>query len=241
MKTVHCIQHVPFEHPARIAAWAKERGVRLHAVHAYAGDPFPEPGEVDSLVVMGGPMGVHDESRYPWLVDEKRLIGAALAADKPVLGVCLGAQMVAAVLGARVYRNRFREIGWHRIEATAAGRRHERFPFPAEALVYHWHGDTFDLPAGAVHLARSSACEHQAFACGSNVLGLQFHLEMTPLEIDALITHCQDDMGNGPYVQAPRDMRAPEAHFAATHQLLARLLDGWKGEPDADETPENAA
>jgi GMP synthase-like glutamine amidotransferase len=149
--------------------------------------------------------------------------------------VCLGAQLVADVLGARVHRNRFQEIGWFRAEATAAGRAHARFPLPAEFVPFHWHGETYDLPDGAVQLARSAACEEQAFAWGGSVLGLQFHLEVTPEQIAAMIAACGDDMGAGPYVQAPADMQAEPARFAAGHALIDGLLDRWKEAGD-DET-----
>lgn len=236
MKRIHCIQHVPFEPPARIADWAGANGMELPVTRVYAGELFPAADEVEALVVMGGPMSVHDERALPWLTDEKRLIERVLRAEKPVLGVCLGAQLLAGVLGARVHRNRFQEIGWFRVEATAEGRAHAHFPFPAGLVPFHWHGETFDLPAGSTHLARSAACEQQAFAWGDRVLGLQFHLELTPEGVQDLIAHCHDDMGSGPYVQSPEEMLAPPARFEGAHAHLRQLLDRWK-EERRDDTP----
>lgn len=230
MIRIPCIQHVPYESPGRIAQWAAARGHELALVRAFDGEPVPSPNRLDALIVMGGPMSVHDEGRHAWLSDEKRAIQAALLAGKPVLGVCLGAQLIAHVLGARVHRNRFHEIGWFRVEATPAGRALAPAPLPSQFVAFHWHGDTFDLPAGAEHLARSEACEQQAFAVGRRVLGLQFHLEMTAEGIDALIEASRTDLGAGPYVQTPDEMRAGIAATAGAHALLDQLLDAWVGE-----------
>lgn len=229
MKQIHCIQHVPCEPPGRIADWAEARGLELSVTRVYTGELFPAADEVEALVIMGGGMSVHDERTLPWLVDEKRLIERVVRAEKPVLGVCLGAQLVAGVLGARVHRNRFREIGWFRVEATPAGRTHARFPVPAGLVPLHWHGETFDLPDGALHLARSAACEMQAFTWGERVLALQFHLEFTREGVAEMIARCHDEMGTGPYVQSPEDLLAPPARFDAAHAMLDDLLDRWKG------------
>jgi GMP synthase-like glutamine amidotransferase len=231
---IHFIQHVPFESPARIAGWARERGLETSLTRVFE-EPLPAAEDVEALVVMGGPMSVHDAESLPWLTEEKRLIEAVVRADKPVLGVCLGAQLIADVLGARVHRNRFQEIGWFRVEATAAGRNHAHFPLRAEFVPFHWHGDTFELPSGAVQLARSAACEQQAFAWGERVLGLQFHLEMDAEGVSALAMHCGAEAGSGPYVQSPEEMLALPARFDAAHALLEELLDHWKEERHDDQ------
>lgn len=228
MKRIHVIQHVPFETPAHIGRWAGERGLELEIVRLFDGVAPPDADDVEALVLMGGPMSVHDEMLFPWLAAEKRLVERVLRLERPVLGVCLGAQIIADVLGARVHRNRFQEIGWYRTEPTAEGRSHPRFPVGDAFTPLHWHGETFDLPAGTVHLARSAACEQQAFAWGARVLGLQFHLEMTPEGIQDLITNCAGEMGSGPYVQSPEQMIAAGGHVAAAHAMLEALLDRWK-------------
>jgi GMP synthase-like glutamine amidotransferase len=229
---LHCIQHVPFETPARVAVWAAARGIDVAITRVFEEEPLPGADDLEALVLMGGPMSVHDEGKCPWLISEKRLVEDMLNAGKPVLGVCLGAQIIAAVLGARVRRNRFQEIGWYRVEATGAGREHPHFAIPAEFVPFHWHGETFDLPREAVQLARSAACEQQAFAWRERVLALQFHLEVTADGVDALITHCADDIGTGPYVQAPNEMLAAADRFAAAHTVLEGLLDNWKEAAD---------
>ncbi len=228
MTGLHCIQHVPFETPARIATWAASRSIDVSITRVFEAGVVPGVADVEALVLMGGPMSVHDDGKHPWLVAEKRLVEDMLNAGKPVLGVCLGAQIIADVLGARVRRNRFQEIGWYRVEATGGGRTHPRFALPAEFVPFHWHGETFELPPEAVHLARSAACEQQAFSWRERVLALQFHLEATADGVDALIAHCADDIGTGPYVQAPEEMVAAADRFGVAHTVLEGLLDNWK-------------
>ncbi len=221
---IHYLQHVPFEWPGNIAAWAQSRGHELAGTRLFTDTPLPDPSQFDWLIVMGGPMSVHDEHQFPWLVAEKRLIERCLAEDKPVLGVCLGAQLMAQVLGARVYRNAHPEIGWFPVRRTAAARRSRLFtPVPTEFIALHWHGETFDLPRGAIHLAESDACLHQAFEFNSS-LALQFHLELHAGDVQQLIHHCGHELGSGPWQQSADALPASE-HFAATKEILFELLD----------------
>ena len=224
MMRVHCVEHVAYETPGRIADWVVERGHSFAATRVYAGEAFPSVDSFDALVVMGGPMGVHDDARFDWLRDEKRLVEEALRADKRVFGVCLGAQLVAHVLGARVYRNRFKEIGWYPVQSTESGRAHG---LPKEFLAFHWHGDAFDLPKESVHLAKTAACEHQMFALGPKIVGIQFHLEVTSGGIDEMLRHGSADLGEGPYMQSPSAMTAAHPKITAAHALLDGVLDRW--------------
>ena len=226
---IHYFQHVSFEGLGCIETWARKEKHQLTGTRFYQNDPLPELENLDWLVVMGGPMGVADEQKYPWLTPEKRCIERAIHAGKTVLGVCLGAQLVADVLGARVYPNRHKEIGWFPIELTEEGRRSSLLGFlPVKFDVFHWHGDTFDLPAGAVHLARSEACEHQAFVYTERVVGLQFHLELTPPNVSELIPNCADELVESKYIQSPSQMLSRTSDFQQTNQamneILARLL-----------------
>jgi GMP synthase-like glutamine amidotransferase len=222
---IHCLQHVPFEGPFGIADWAGARGHALTVTPLYAEALPPDPTTFDWLVIMGGPMGVHDESQYPWLVAEKALI--SIEAGKTVVGICLGAQLIAAVLGARVYRNREPEIGWLPITLTAAGQASPVCGFLPPALqVFQWHGDTFDLPDGALHLARSAVCEQQAFLYDGRVLGLQFHLESTRDSVAGLCAACADEIVPGAQVQtAARMLAAAPADYAQLNAALCGLLD----------------
>jgi len=224
---IHCLQHVPFEGPAAIGNWAAARGHGLTATPLFENAPLPGPGDLDCLIVLGGPMGVGDEGRYDWMTAEKALLREVIAAGKRVVGVCLGAQLIAEALGARVYPNRHSEIGWLPIELTAEGRSSVPFGFLPERLkVFHWHGDTFHLPAGAVHLARSEGCDNQAFLFGERVLGLQFHLESTPDSVAGLVANCASEILPGAYVQDAETMLAAAAEdYACVNGALFGVLD----------------
>src|SRR5690606_28697951 len=153
----------------------------------HIGEDLPTCTDFDALIVMGGPMNVDEHARHPWLAGEKALIRAAINAGRPVLGICLGAQLIAASLGAPVTRNAETEIGWFDVELEPAGRASPLFAgFPPRFAAFHWHGDTFAIPAGAQRLMRSEACSHQGFALGARVVGLQFHLEVTAANARAM-------------------------------------------------------
>ena len=169
---------------------------------------------MERLVVMGGPMNIYEEDRYPWLIREKAFIADAIAQGKLILGVCLGAQLIADVLGGPVSSNQFKEIGWLPVSLTAAAASSPLFSnLPPEFIAFHWHGDTFQIPPGAVHAASSSGCAHQAFAYTNKVVGLQFHLESTTSSIQKLIDNCHDELVSEPYIQTPAEMLAP-GHFS---------------------------
>ncbi len=220
------LQHVPFEGPGYLARWAHEQGHEITPVTLWQGDSFPQLGDFDGLFVLGGPMNVDEEARYPWLAAEKIFLREAAAAGKAILGVCLGAQLLSVVLGGSVASNSGKEIGWYPVRLTRVGRAHALFrDFPAEFTAFHWHGDRFAIPPGGALTAESVACPHQAFVMGERVVGLQFHLEMTGESVASLIRHCPLDLAAGPWVQTPKDLYAGlEPTMAESHRLLGTLL-----------------
>jgi len=229
---VHYFQHVPFEGLGCMAQWLTQNGHTIRQTALYRGDAVPRADQMDALIVMGGPMGANDDDRLPWMKAEKACIASAIALRKPVLGICLGAQLIAAVLGARVYANRYREIGWMPVARCPETDGPDWSAcLPEHFMAFHWHGDTFDLPAGAAHLASSAACRHQAFAYGDTVLGLQFHFESTRESIEALITNCADEISAAPFIQSAGRMREGYGHIEEAQQIMFNLLAALMRQP----------
>ncbi|MBC6428470.1 MAG: HIT domain-containing protein [Cellvibrionales bacterium] len=225
------LQHVPFEGAGTVLPYFAGRGQRAEVVHLYRGQALPAVGDFDLLVVMGGPMGVADVAEYGFLAAEKRLIAAAIRADKWVLGICLGAQLAAAALGADVRRMPAAEIGWYPVSLAAGAERSwlaDLLPCQFDAL--HWHADRFDLPVGAMHVAGSAGCANQAFVFNRRVIGLQFHLEFTVDSTRALIEKSGGELAAGPWVQAAADILADEGRFAAANRLMGAILRHIEGE-----------
>jgi GMP synthase-like glutamine amidotransferase len=224
---LHVIQHVPFEGAAAVADWAQERGHHLECGIALT-EQYPSPTDVDFLVIMGGPMAADDEAGNPWLLPEKRFIAETIAAGKLVLGVCLGAQILAEVLGGTVRRNGYREIGWHAIGRTPTGAEEPLFSAWEDVeVVGQWHGDTFDLPLGIEPAWSSEACRNQAFVFDGRVVALQFHLEWDEQHLEALIAKCADELAEGgPWIM-PAEQIVQDASGVMAHgrELLFSLLD----------------
>ncbi len=206
---IHTIEHVPFEGPGAIAVYAEKGGHTLTRTRIFAGESLPQPDAIDLLAVMGGPMSVHDAAILPWLQEEKAYLREAVRTRLPILGVCLGAQLLAEVLGGHVTRCPSREIGWHPVRITPGGKTTSQFVnFPKKFPAFHWHGETFTIPPGATWAAESDGCAHQAFVARDRIVGLQFHLETLPENMELLITHCGDELvPQTAFVQAPEDMR----------------------------------
>jgi GMP synthase-like glutamine amidotransferase len=219
MTGVFAFRHVPFEDLGMIRAALEERGISIEYADLYRpGAPVPDVTRAAGLIFMGGPMSANDD--LPYLRQEMQLIAQAVARRQPVLGVCLGAQLIAKALGAPVYRNAVKEIGWFEIHLTEAAARDALFAGlgPAET-VFHWHGETFDLPPGAEWLAYSEACRNQAFRAGAGVYGLQFHLEVTPAMIE---DWCAQDANCGDVreLDAPIDPRRNAARLAVLSSVV---------------------
>jgi GMP synthase-like glutamine amidotransferase len=225
---VQVLQHVPFEGLGSIEAWLSQRRASMQFTRFYQSPVLPDLRSVDFVIAMGGPMSVNDEREFPWLKGEKAFIREAVRRGLPVLGVCLGAQMIASALGARVFPNAHKEIGWFPIQAVAGNA--DAFRFPDRTTVFHWHGETFDLPPDARRLARSAGCENQAFQIGRNAIGLQFHLETTPESADQIIRNCRDELVPGEYIQNEDALRAvPASVYAGINRLMADVLSYLTG------------
>lgn len=227
---IACLQHVPFEGPGALADWARSRNHRLSIVRLFEAGGFPSTDSFDWLVVLGGPMGVHDDANHPWLAAEKALIRWAIEDGQTVIGICLGAQLIAHVLGAPVARGT-PEIGWYPVQLTPEARKMPALAaLPETFTAFHWHADAFAVPEGGTLVASSAGCREQGFAWGDRVVGLQFHLETTPEGVDALVEHCPEDLRPGPFVQDVADLRAgAETHGRQAHRILASVLDSLPG------------
>jgi len=227
---LHTLRHVPYEGLGNVGTWATAADWSITETRVWETAEFPEPHAFDLLVVLGGPMGVCDCPASPWMGAEMAYLERVIEASRPTLAICLGAQMIAAVLGAEVRRQPHPEIGWHRVEPTAAGRGSVLEPFFAPGTpVMQWHYDTFALPADACHLSRSAACENQAFSFGERVLALQFHPEMTQPEV-ATVVQRDGPLPTGPHCQTAGEILAPERFAAlqcATGDFMQRLSNRW--------------
>ncbi len=224
---VHSLEHQSYEGPGRIADWVRARGHTLTRTALYAGELLPPPQDFDLLVVMGGSMNIYQHRDHPWLVGEKRFLAEVLAAGKPVLGICLGAQLLVDALGGKVFQNAEKEIGWWPVRVF--DRRAPFATFPETLTVMHWHGDTFSLPPGARTVAESAGCAQQAFVQGDHVVGLQFHLEQEPVNVAELADACAAELTPARYVQTRAQLAELQPDFAGTDAALFGLLDALAG------------
>lgn len=223
---IHYLQHVPFENPGAILAWAEQRQYPVTSTRLYEDQPLPEQDDFDWLIIMGGPMNIYEESKYPWLVREKEFIKASIDSNKVTIGICLGGQLIADVIGGRVIQNEHSEIGWFPVNFTEQAFSMPQFSFlPKETVVFEWHGDTFvDLPEEAELLASNEACKNQGFVYRNRIYGFQFHLENTMEIITALLENCRDEMIPGPYVQSSEEILAQKIHMERNNQWIKLFL-----------------
>lgn len=225
---VHVLQHVPFEGPGSIEDWCVAGGHSIHMIPLYSPRAIlPDTGDVDLLVIMGGPMNVYEDSKYPWLGPEKAFITDVVRSGKPVLGICLGAQLLALCCGASVGRAAHLEIGWFPVEATPAA---AAFPWlnsllAARPVLFHWHGDRMGIPAGASNLVSTKANDNQAFSLeGGRVVGLQFHPEMTPGLLEQMVAEGRDELKVDSFVQSA-DAIFSGAGYRDSGKVMRGVLD----------------
>jgi GMP synthase (glutamine-hydrolysing) len=223
---IHCLQHASYEGPACIPAWVQERGYLFSTTRLDLGEQFPMLDDFELLIVLGGPMSVYRENPWPWMAAEKQFIRKAIHAGKVVLGICLGAQLIAAELGGKVRPSGEKEIGWFDVTLTeAADQSLIRSILPQSFSAFHWHGDHYELPAGAVRLASSVACSEQGFQYGDRVLALQFHLEATPEWACGLADRDGKQLLAAPFIQTKQQMLSSTRNYSIANEWFRKILD----------------
>lgn len=223
---LHWVQHVPFEGLGYIGEWATTKEFSISVTKAYEDASFPETDGIDLLVIMGGPMGVYDADVYPWLAPEKEFIGKAIKDGVKIIGICLGAQLIADVLGAKVTQNPEKEIGWFRLSPEKKYNGLLKGLFDNSPEAFHWHGDTFGIPSGSELVCSSEGCVNQAFDYKGRVFGLQFHLETTPSSAQDLIMNCGDEIkAGGRYIQSENEVAADLSKFEKLNPIMEDVLE----------------
>ena len=223
---IHYFQHEPFEGLGCIEQWAIKSGHILSSTKFYENHLLPEISSFDWLIIMGGGMNVYEEDKYPWLRTEKEFIRHSIGSNKIILGICLGSQLIAAALGSKVYPNIEKEIGWFNIYMTDPGKAENLLAgFGSFLKVFHWHGDTFDLPRGAIHLFQSEGCINQAFILNGKVFALQFHLETTLSDLKIMIENGKNELSKDRFIQTEAEIMSNTNLIAGMNKKLWQILD----------------
>lgn len=221
---IHVLQHVEFEDSGYILEWGNKHSHTFSYSRLYQKPEFPQMEDFDLLLIMGGPMNIYEHEKYSWLKKEKQFILQSIESGKMVLGICLGAQLIADVLGAKVSRGQQKEIGWFNVVLSDTAKHSTLFKnFPHEFTAFHWHGDTFETPEQASHIASSIACFNQAFEYKNRVAGLQFHLEATSESINKLLVNCADELTEGSFIQSSAVIKSSNC-TASANKLMEILL-----------------
>ncbi|PAF17108.1 GMP synthase [Terribacillus saccharophilus] len=223
---IDVLQHVPFEDLAAIKDWGEDRGHSFRVHHLYDKAVLPDAQDITLLIILGGPMSANDADY--WIEEERKLIRQLIDLQKPLFGICLGAQQIAKALGATVFQGEQKEVGWHPIQTVTT-----HFPFiPDKMTVFHWHGEQFSLPHGAIRLFGNEVCENQGFIYRDNVIGLQFHFETTRESMEKLIVHDKDYVDDGMFVQSEEVMKTselPAENVDVLYKLLDHLVQSARG------------
>ena len=223
---IHILQHVSYESPGFIENWIREKNFTLTYTRFYEGVWLPGLSEFDWLIILGGPMGVYEEDKFGWLKMEKIFIKGAIDAGKVVLGICLGSQLIAAALGAKVYPNKRKEIGWLDVKLTKNSKNNFLFAsFPKKMKVFQWHGDTFEIPDGAIHLAESEACTNQAFIYNDKIIALQFHFEVTESSLREMVVEGKSELIPDEYVQTVEEILKQKHLIHTNNKMMDMLLN----------------
>jgi len=235
---IQVIQHSPINTLGTIQEYAEMKNHTIESIRFYDTESIPAIDSFDFLIIMGGPMGIFSYKENPWLKNEKKFIKQVVEAGKLVLGICLGAQLLADILGTQVYENKYMEMGWFPIKAVSKPASHreksqkEETEFlkgwPEEITVFHWHSQTFDLPEDAIRLYESKGCKNQGFIYNSRVVGLQFHPEVNEERIESLIDRFGNIMGDGPFVQDKKAMLGQKKHLLGTKDFMFLILNKFE-------------
>jgi GMP synthase-like glutamine amidotransferase len=223
---VHYLQHVPFEGLGYIESWLVKNNHSISYTRFYGPSyHLPDAKDIDVLIVMGGPMGVYDENRFSWLKEEKVFIRNCIQSGKKVLGICLGAQLIAECLGVKVDKAAHKEIGWFPVMCTQESKQLAWFYglFKDNPTVFHWHGDRFEIPKGGLNLLSSDANTNQAFCYNENVIGLQFHLEVTGETVSLISENCADELHESHYIQTAEQIKSGTMVYA---ENCNRIMEG---------------
>jgi GMP synthase-like glutamine amidotransferase len=231
---IHCLQHLENETLGNIGVWIAHKGHILTKTLLYEKPSFPDPSEFDLLLVMGGKMSVYQEEEFLWLKPEKEFIRKTIKASKPILGSCFGAQITAEILGGRVTKNRFKEIGWHTVRSIKSTNLNASInlelpycrlnSFPG----FMWHGDTFEIPPDATKLFESEACPNQGFIYNRNVVGLQFHPEADNQWVKNLLSDSRNELVPGKYIQSEKEIYGQDEYFKSAGSLAFSLMDWFE-------------
>lgn len=225
----HCFQHEPFEGMAAIETWLTQNNFDITYTRFYESDVLPDLNHIDWLIVMGGSMSVNDESDFPWLKKEKVFIKNCINSNKVVIGVCLGSQLIANALGAIVYKNTEKEIGWYPIFKNKNVYSPIFDSLPQETAMFHWHGETYDLPEGAKLIASSKVCKNQIFQVREKTIAFQCHPETTLESLRSMNEACRAELVQASFIQSEAEMIAGVKEYAPTmHNQLFKILDNVK-------------
>ncbi|MFC1498086.1 type 1 glutamine amidotransferase [Verrucomicrobiota bacterium] len=221
---LHWLQHESFEGLGYIEPFIRQKGFLCSRTRLFENEELPAVDQFDSLIIMGGSASIYEEAKYPWLAKEKIFIKQSIDAGKIVIGVCLGAQLIAEVLGGKVYKGQYREVGWHSVSLTEEGKNFSLLRnVPESFSAFHWHGDYIQTPPSCKRLMETKACSCQAFSLEERVLGLQFHLELSELNIEELMENCPADLAPDKYVQDPDLIREQFAGTESSRRIIETI------------------
>jgi len=220
------LKHISYENPGFIQDFFKQKNIEFKIVNIWQKRKLPDIKNFDIFVIMGGPMGVYDVDKYKWLLKEKKYIKSAVEKGKKIFGICLGAQLLAENFGAKIYKNKFKEIGWYPVKLTEDAKRHYLFnSIPDKFFTFHWHNDTFSIPKGSIRIASSDACENQGFVLGKNIIGLQFHPEITEKDLKLFLKYGSKELIKSNFIQGKKEIMKNKKFIKENNNILYEILD----------------